>query len=173
MIADLSGKSALITGGASGIGRGISLALASQGSNVAIADKNIEGASKVSEEVKKLGRHSIAINVDVTDNSSITAMVNKTVKEFYYANHEKIFYTKYFGENGLAKLQKLIRENLQRLGDNMISGGVDNMEKYQYMLGQIRTYQYMSQEISSLLEKKERKDDGTVISIKPKGGPKI
>ena len=82
MIADLSGKSALITGGASGIGRGISLALASQGSDVAIADINIEGASKVAEEVKKLGRHSIAINVDVTDNSSITAMVNKTVKEF-------------------------------------------------------------------------------------------
>jgi hypothetical protein len=42
------------------------------------------------------------------------------------------------------------------------------MEKYQYMLGQIRTYLYMSQEISSLLEKKEQKDDGTVISIKGK-----
>jgi len=46
------------------------------------------------------------------------------------------------------------------------------MEKYQYMLGQIRTYQYMSQEISSLLEKKEQKNDGTVISINPKGSPK-
>ena len=73
----------------------------------------------------------------------------------------------------VAKLQKLLRENLQRIGDSMISGGVDNMEKYQYMLGQLRTYQYMSQEISSLLEKKEQKDsDGTVISIKPKGSPK-
>ena len=72
----------------------------------------------------------------------------------------------------VAKLQKLIQQNLQRVGDLMISGGVDNMEKYQYMLGQIRTYQYMSQEISSLLEKKEQKDDGTVISIKPKGSPK-
>jgi len=52
----------------------------------------------------------------------------------------------------------------------MVSGGIDNMEKYQYMLGQIRTYQYLSQEISTLLEKKEQKDsDGTVISIKPKG----
>ena len=52
----------------------------------------------------------------------------------------------------------------------MVSGSVDNMEKYQYMLGQIRTYQYLSQEISSLLEKKEQKNnDGTVISIKTKG----
>jgi len=72
----------------------------------------------------------------------------------------------------VAKLQNIVRDNLQRIGDTMISGGVDNMEKYQYMLGQLRTYQYMSQEISSLLEKKERKDDGTVISIKPKGSPK-
>ena len=73
----------------------------------------------------------------------------------------------------VAKLQKILQDNLQRIGDAMISGGVDNMEKYQYMLGQLRTYQYMSQEISSLLEKKEQKDsDGTVISIKPKGSPK-
>ena len=41
----------------------------------------------------------------------------------------------------VAKLQKLIQANLQRIGDLMISGGVDNMEKYQYMLGQARTYQ--------------------------------
>ena len=45
----------------------------------------------------------------------------------------------------VAKLQKLIRDNLQRIGDNMISGGVDNMEKYQYMLGQARAYQYLLQ----------------------------
>ena len=56
----------------------------------------------------------------------------------------------------VAKLQKLIRDNLQRVGDSMISGGVDNMEKYQYMLGQARTYQYMLQEISNLLDNKEQ-----------------
>jgi len=72
----------------------------------------------------------------------------------------------------VAKLQKLIRENIQRLGDNMISGGVDNMEKYQYMLGQARTYQYMLQEISNLLKQKEQKDEqGNVIDI-GKGSPK-
>ena len=72
----------------------------------------------------------------------------------------------------VARLQKILRDNLQRIGDTMISGGIDNMEKYQYMLGQLRTYQYMSQEISSLLDKKGANDDGTVISIKPKGSPK-
>jgi len=51
----------------------------------------------------------------------------------------------------------------------MASGGVDNMEKYNYMLGQIRTYQYLSQEISSLLNKKEQyEQDGTVIDINSK-----
>ena len=57
----------------------------------------------------------------------------------------------------VSKIQKMMRDNLQRVGDAMISGGVDNMEKYQYMLGQARTYQYLLQEISNLLEEKEQK----------------
>ena len=66
----------------------------------------------------------------------------------------------------VSKLQKIMRENLQRVGDAMISGGVDNMEKYQNMLGQARTYQYLLQEISNLLEEKEQKDEqGNVIDI--------
>ena len=66
----------------------------------------------------------------------------------------------------VAKLQTLIQNNLQRIGDLMISGGVDNMEKYQYMLGQARTYQYMLQEISNLLKGKEQKDEqGNVIDL--------
>ena len=72
----------------------------------------------------------------------------------------------------VAKLQKLIQDNLQRIGDLMISGGIDNMEKYQYMLGQARTYQYLLQEISNLLEQKEQKDEqGNVIDL-GKGNPK-
>ena len=71
----------------------------------------------------------------------------------------------------VSKIQKMMRENLQRVGDAMISGGVDNMEKYQYMLGQARTYQYLLQEISNLLENKEQKDEqGNVIDIS--GNPK-
>ena len=72
----------------------------------------------------------------------------------------------------VAKLQRIIQSNLQRVGDAMISGGVDNMEKYQYMLGQARTYQYMLQEISNLLKQKEQKDEqGNVIDI-GQGNPK-
>ena len=71
----------------------------------------------------------------------------------------------------ISKVQRIIKMRHDDVVAAMVSGGVDNMEKYQYMLGQIRTYQYLSQEISTLLEKKEQKNsDGTVISIK--GNPK-
>ena len=66
----------------------------------------------------------------------------------------------------VARLQKIMRDNLQRVGDAMISGGVDNMEKYKYMLGQANTYQFILQEISNLLEQKEQKDEqGNVVDI--------
>ena len=72
----------------------------------------------------------------------------------------------------ISKMQKLMRDKLQEVGDILISGGVDNMEKYQYMLGQARTYQLMLQELSNLLNKKEQKDEqGTVIDLN-KRGPK-
>ena len=72
----------------------------------------------------------------------------------------------------VSKLQKILQNNLQRIGDTLISGGVDNMEKYNYMLGQARTYQYMLQEISNLLKAKEQKDEqGNVIDL-GKGSPK-
>ena len=71
----------------------------------------------------------------------------------------------------ISKVQRIIKMRHDDVVAAMVSGGLDNMEKYNYMLGQIRTYQYLSQEISSLLEKKEQKNsDGTVISIK--GNPK-
>ena len=73
----------------------------------------------------------------------------------------------------ISKLKKIINDRHEDIVTTMVSGAVDNMEKYNYMLGQIRTYQYLSQEISSLLQKKEQYDkDGTVINIKSKSKPK-
>ena len=72
----------------------------------------------------------------------------------------------------IAKIQKQLKQLYQNIGDSMISGGVDNMEKYKYMLGQAHAYQYISQEISNLLNKKEQKNEqGTVIDL-DKRGPK-
>ena len=69
----------------------------------------------------------------------------------------------------VEKIKRIIKMRHDDVVSAMVSGGVDNMEKYQYMLGQIRTYQYLNQEISTLLNKKEQNDnEGTVISIKNK-----
>ena len=68
----------------------------------------------------------------------------------------------------VEKIRRIIKMRHDDVVIAMTNGNVDNMEKYNYMLGQIRTYQYLLQEISALLNKKEQNDEGTVISIKPK-----
>ena len=69
----------------------------------------------------------------------------------------------------VEKIKRIIKMRHADVVSAMVSGGVDNMEKYQYMLGQIRTYQYLNQEISTLLNKKEQNEqDGTVININSK-----
>ena len=72
----------------------------------------------------------------------------------------------------ITKIQRQLKDLYQNIGDSMVSGTVDNMEKYKYMLGQAHAYQYISQEISNLLNNKEQKDEqGTVIDLE-KRGPK-
>ena len=70
------------------------------------------------------------------------------------------------------KLQKFIKDAYQNIGDAMISGTVDSMEKYKYMQGQANAYQAIIQEISNLLTKKEQNDEkGNVIDL-GQGNPK-
>jgi hypothetical protein len=72
----------------------------------------------------------------------------------------------------ITKIQRLLKQLYQNISDSMVAGGVDNMEKYKYMLGQAHAYQYILQEISNLLENKEQKDEqGTIIDLE-KRGPK-
>ena len=70
-------------------------------------------------------------------------------------------------EEIIEKLKKRINATLQQIGDSMITGGVDSMEKYKYMLGQVHAYQIVVQEISNLLKQDEKEqNDGNVIDIK-------
>ena len=59
----------------------------------------------------------------------------------------------------IHKVQKFLKESYQNIGDAMIAGGIDNMEKYKYMMGQAHAYLRISQEISNLLKPKEQKND--------------
>ena len=58
----------------------------------------------------------------------------------------------------ISKIQKYLKESYQQIGDAMIGGGIDNMEKYRYMMGQAHAYLKISQEISNLLKPKEQND---------------
>ena len=69
----------------------------------------------------------------------------------------------------VSKIQKLLKEKYHGIGEAMMAGTVDNMEKYKYMLGQAHTCVTILQEISNLLNEKEQKDEkGTVIKLNTK-----
>ena len=73
----------------------------------------------------------------------------------------------------LFTLKKLVELRRDDVVNGMVTG-VDNFEKYQYMLGQIRTYHYILQEISNLLKNKEPNENGNVVKITPQDHtPKI
>ena len=65
----------------------------------------------------------------------------------------------------IMQLQKILKNQYQSIGDAMIGGGVDNMEKYKYMLGQAHAYQYITGEISNLLNKGAKDDKSTILSF--------
>ena len=58
----------------------------------------------------------------------------------------------------IHKLQKHLKQSYEDIADTMIGGGIDNMEKYKYMMGQAHAYLKISQEISNLLKPKEQND---------------
>jgi len=77
----LANKVAVVTGGAMGIGRGIALCMAKEGADVAIADLQVEAATKVTGEVKSLGRKAIAVRTDVSKEGDFTALFERVKKE--------------------------------------------------------------------------------------------
>ena len=83
-------------------------------------------------------------------------------------------------ENLIYQLRRALDRRIQSLAISITSGGVDNMETYKYIIGQINALESVKQEISNLLDEKEQRD-GTIIDIKkpkgnsegaPKGSPK-
>jgi len=69
----------------------------------------------------------------------------------------------------LYRVQKGLQTRIQALAINVTSGGVDNMETYKYIVGQIHALESVRQEISNLLNEKEQNDTkGTVVDLNPK-----
>jgi hypothetical protein len=71
-------------------------------------------------------------------------------------------------ENVIRRLIKFINTRTQALSISVTSGGIDSMEKYRYIIGQISALEAVKQEISNLLEDKEQNEKATVVDINTK-----
>lgn len=79
---DLTGKKALVTGGALGIGRGCAVALAKAGADVAIVDLNPDAGEKTADEIRGMGRQSLFVRCDVTQRDQVQQMVRQVAERF-------------------------------------------------------------------------------------------
>ena len=71
-------------------------------------------------------------------------------------------------ENVIRRLLKFVNTRINGLSISVTSGGIDSMEKYRYIIGQITALEAVRQEISNLLEDKEQNEKGTVVDINTK-----
>lgn len=81
-VEQLSGRGAVVTGGGGGIGRSIAIALAQQGMDVVLADIELEQAERVRDEVRALGRRSIAVRTDVSKPEDVAALADASFEAF-------------------------------------------------------------------------------------------
>ena len=82
MIADLTGKTAIVTGGGQGIGRGIALTMAGQGADIAIADLPSGKGPSVAKEVEALGRKAMVIDLNVMEKAQGAAAIQRVIDEW-------------------------------------------------------------------------------------------
>ena len=78
----VTGRVAIVTGGAQGIGEAISMTLAKEGANIAVIDVNLEKAQATAENLKKLGVEAEAYKADVSNTAEVEAVVDKIVDRF-------------------------------------------------------------------------------------------
>jgi len=78
----LEGKTAIVTGGANGIGRGICIRLAKAGANIVVADVAAEEGEETANLVRALGREAVFVKTDVSSEESVVSMVKAAVERF-------------------------------------------------------------------------------------------
>lgn len=114
---DLSGRSAIVTGGAKGIGHGICLRLAQAGAKVLIADNDEHGAENAVKELKGLGYTAHAVTVDVSNEQDIQKMIETCVSEFgsvdILVNNAGIFPPSPISSMSADQFDKVINVNLR------------------------------------------------------------
>lgn len=152
----LAGKTVVVTGGASNIGRAISLGFAREGAHVVVADWDHAQAQKVTAEIQDLGPKALAIKVDVTDWDQVQGMVGETLQEFgqinVLVNSVGGTLDQYFMEETREKWHKTLNVNLwgvvhctRAVLDHMVqrkSGAVVNVGSDAGRVGEFREAVY-------------------------------
>jgi len=126
----LKGKVALIAGGGQGIGEGISLCLAEEGADVAIADINGDNAKKVADKAKSLGRKALAVSADLTEEDEVKRTVQETVN---FSGRIDIL---------ISNLGGVTLETVMHMGEVRAALGDDSLPEFMYFDAKVWDHYY-------------------------------
>lgn len=115
---DLSGRVAVVSGAARGMGRAMALALAEHGADLLLVDRSAEGLAQTAEDIKGLGRRALTAGIDVSNLEQISGLFATLDREFGRID----FLGNVAGEGVLAPPEELTIEQLRRTLDNLVVG---------------------------------------------------
>jgi NAD(P)-dependent dehydrogenase (short-subunit alcohol dehydrogenase family) len=117
-IFDLSGRVAVVSGAAQGMGQATALAVAEAGADVMLVDRNLSGAETTAESIRRLGRKAVTSSCNVSDPDAIAAMFRQVDAEFGRVD----FLGNIAGDGHLAKPEELTIDDLHRVLQNLVVG---------------------------------------------------
>jgi len=115
---DLSGRVAVVSGAAQGMGKATAVALAEAGADVMLVDRNLEGANDTADEIRRLGRKALASNCNVSEPESIAELFLQVDAEFGRVD----FLGNIAGDGHLARPEELEIADLHRVLQNLVVG---------------------------------------------------
>jgi NAD(P)-dependent dehydrogenase (short-subunit alcohol dehydrogenase family) len=115
---DLTGRVALVTGAASGMGRAMSLALAEHGADLVLADLNADGATRTAASVQELGRRALPVRCDVSRPEEVRALFGELDREFGRID----FAGNVAGEGVLGKPEEISLADVEQTWRNLVFG---------------------------------------------------
>jgi 3-oxoacyl-[acyl-carrier protein] reductase len=114
---NLTGQTALVTGGSKGIGKAICLALAREGANVVIAARDENKIRETMEELKEMGGRALAVQADVRHEEDVKSLISKAVDEYgrldILVNNAGVAYRKRLEETTLKEYDEIMDTNLK------------------------------------------------------------
>jgi NAD(P)-dependent dehydrogenase (short-subunit alcohol dehydrogenase family) len=115
---DLTGRVALVSGAASGLGRAMSIALAEAGADLMLADRDIAGAENTADEIQNLGRRAVAVNCNVSEPQQIRRMFAQIDRDFGRID----FLGNVAGDGVLGRPEEISPEAVEQTWRNLVFG---------------------------------------------------